>query len=120
AQVVTNERLSAGVQEMADQLQEVLRRLKRRLDWALGQLDRLDAIRRRQGSLKPDEDALFLRCDRLVKKLKGELGRNRQHAEGYDDTNTYGVLAAEGFLPGYGLETGSVMEIGRASCRERV
>src|SRR5262249_6282670 len=33
----------------------------------------------------------------------------RRDAEGYDDVNTYGVLAAEGFLPGYGLEVGSVL-----------
>jgi hypothetical protein len=109
ADVVTSEALLNGIRGMTGHLHEVVRRLKRRLDWALGQLDRLDAIRRRQGSLKPDEDALFMRCDRLVKKLKGELGRNRQQAEGYDETNTYGVLAAEGFLPGYGLETGSIV-----------
>lgn len=107
--VVAPDRLREGIREMSSRLQEVLRRLKRRLDWALGQLARLDGIRRLQGSLRPDEDALFIRCDRLVKKLKGEIGRNRQQAEGYDETNTYGVLAAEGFLPGYGLEIGSIM-----------
>ena len=35
--------------------------------------------------------------------------RRRREAEGYDDVNTFGVLAAEGFLPGYGLEVGSVL-----------
>jgi SOS-response transcriptional repressor LexA len=41
--------------------------------------------------------------------MKGIERRRRREAEGYDDVNTYGVLAAEGFLPGYGLETGSVL-----------
>jgi hypothetical protein len=44
----------------------------------------------------------------LVKKLKGEAKRRANQAEGVDETNTYGVLAAEGFLPGYGLDTGAV------------
>lgn len=108
AVAVTEERLTEGVRDLATQLAEVLRRLKRRLDWALAQLQRLEAIRRQKGSLEADEDALFARCDRLVKRLKGELRRQRQQAEGYDETNTFGVLAAEGFLPGYGLEVGSV------------
>ena len=38
-----------GIRQMAAALQEVIRRLKRRLDWALTQIDRLNAIRARQG-----------------------------------------------------------------------
>ena len=45
---------------------------------------------------------------RLIKRLRGANRRTRREAEGYEDTNTYGVLAAEGFLPGYGLEVGSI------------
>ena len=41
-------------------------------------------------------------------RLKGQAPRRRRESEGFDDTNTYGVLASEGFLPGYGLEAGSV------------
>ena len=33
----------------------------------------------------------------------------RIQAEGHDDANTFNVLATEGFLPGYGLETGAVV-----------
>jgi hypothetical protein len=44
-----------------------------------------------------------------VKRLKGIESRRSREAEGIDDINTYGVLAAEGFLPGYGLDTGYVM-----------
>jgi hypothetical protein len=42
------------------------------------------------------------------RSFKGEARRRASQAEGFDDTNTYGVLAAEGFLPGYGLDTGAV------------
>jgi hypothetical protein len=70
---------------------------------------RLDEVRAKKGTLDPDEDALRLRCDQLVKKLKGVETRRRREAEGYDDTNTYAVLAAEGFLPGYGLDIGTVV-----------
>ena len=73
------------------------------------QIGRLNALRERRGTLEPDDEALFRRCDRLVKRLKGTDRRSRRQAEGHDDVNTFSVLAAEGFLPGYGLEVGSVV-----------
>jgi SOS-response transcriptional repressor LexA len=92
-----------------DALQQVLRTLKKRLDWALGEMRRLASAREQRGTLDPDEDALFQRCDRLIKRFKGQLPRHRRETEGVDDISTYSVLAAEGFLPGYGLEIGSVL-----------
>ncbi len=106
--VVTDGGLAECLDGMVDRLARVVDRLRRRLRWALDQLDRLHQRRQRTGSLEPDEDRLHARCDHLVKRLKGERKRRPQEGEGYDDTNTYGVLAAEGFLPGYGLETGAV------------
>ncbi len=100
--------LERHVRQMHDQLAGVIRTLKRRLDWALDQMHRLEEVRRRKGTLDIDEQSLYRRCDRLVKRYKGLIRRERQEAEGYDDTNTYAALAAEGFLPGYGLEIGSV------------
>ena len=81
----------------------------RRLHWALTQIKRLNVLREKQGDLEPEDDTLFRRCDTLVKRLKGTIQRRRREAEGYDDVNTYGVLSDEGFLPGYGLERGSVL-----------
>jgi len=107
--VVKDEVLEGYVDGMADALKSVLGRLNKRLHWALEQLSRLDAVRHRKGTLDPEEDALRNRCDRLVKKLKGISRKKRREAEGYDDTYTYSVLAAEGFLPGYGLDSGSVV-----------
>ena len=108
-EVATSAVLRAHVQGMVTGLSEVIGRLRRRLRWAMGQIRRLNALREQQGDLEHADDALFRRCDRLVKRLKGTAQRTRREAEGYDDVNTFGVLAAEGFLPGYGLEIGSVL-----------
>jgi len=109
AAVVAPERLGAQTSAIAERLSDVIARLARRLQWALDQMRRLDEARAKKGTLDPDEDALRLRCDRLIKKLKGIETRRRREAEGYDDTNTYTVLAVEGFLPGYGLDIGTVI-----------
>lgn len=108
SEVVSREQLESVIGGFADQLQGVIDRLFQRLQWALAQLERLRKVAAGKGALDADEEALRARCERLVKKLKGEVRRNRNQAEGVDDTNTYGVLAAEGFLPGYGLDTGAV------------
>ncbi|MBM4052929.1 MAG: DEAD/DEAH box helicase [Planctomycetes bacterium] len=109
AAVVTPAELRRHVADMVPGLEQVLVRLNRRLRWARDQIRRLNAVREAQGTLEPEDDALFRRCDALVKRLKGTARRGRREAEGYDDVNTFGVLAAEGFLPGYGLEIGSVL-----------
>ncbi len=108
AAVVADAALQGHVQRFADELEEVVARLRHRLKWAMRQIGRLNREQERKGSLEPPEEALRRRCDRLVKQLKGTSPRNWRHAEGHDDANTFGVLAAEGFLPGYGLETGAV------------
>jgi ATP-dependent helicase YprA (DUF1998 family)/rubrerythrin len=108
AAIVEESVIERHVTGTARELAEVLNSLWRRLQWALAQLRRLDEERRHKGTLDPDQDSLHRRCDRFVKKLKGVESRRRREAEGHDDTNSYAVLASEGFLPGYGLETGSV------------
>jgi hypothetical protein len=109
ADVTRPEALRAHVSGMIGGLNDVIARLGRRLRWAMEQIKRLNAVREKQGDLEPEDDALFRRCDALIRRLKGTARRTRREAEGYDDVNTFGVLAAEGFLPGYGLEVGSVL-----------
>jgi hypothetical protein len=103
ADVVSAAQIESIIDGLPTELQNVIGRLFQRLQWALGQLERLRKVAEAKGSMDPDEEALRSRCERLVKKLKGEAKRRANQAEGVDDTNTYGVLAAEGFLPGYGL-----------------
>jgi hypothetical protein len=107
-EVVTEERLQSALLETTHELAKVINVLKKRLVWSMEQMRRLESKRGHRGTLDPDEDALYNRCDRLIKRYKGQSHRGRREAEGYDDTVTYGVLAAEGFLPGYGLESGSI------------
>ncbi|MDA2923350.1 DEAD/DEAH box helicase [Acidobacteria bacterium AH-259-L09] len=107
--VVKEEILSQYLTEMGEELKKVISRLWYRLHWAMDQLERLGEVRRSQGTLDAAEEALWNRCDRLIKKLKGITSRTRLEHEGYDDTYTYSVLAVEGFLPGYGLDTGAIV-----------
>jgi len=109
ADVTTAVALRSHVTSFVPELQAVIGRLSRRLHWARAEIKRLNKVREQRGDLEQEDEALFRRCDALVKRLKGTARRARREAEGYDDVNTYGVLAAEGFLPGYGLETGSVV-----------
>jgi ATP-dependent helicase YprA (DUF1998 family) len=109
AEAVSPETLAAYVDGIVEALSQVVGRLRRRLQWALDQLSRLERERSARGTLDAEEDSLRQRCDRLIKKLKGDESRNRREAEGFDETNTYSVLAAEGFLPGYGLDAGFVV-----------
>lgn len=108
ADVISQTSVEAIIDRFSADLQTVVDRLFQRLQWALNQLERLRTVASAKGTLDPDEEALRNRCERLVKKLKGEARRRFNQAEGIDDTNTYGVLAVEGFLPGYGLDTGAV------------
>ncbi len=109
AEVVTPAVLREHIDQMVPRLEAVVARLAGRLHWTMAQIARLSRSREQRGDLDPDDDALFRRCDRLIKRLKGTAKRQRREAEGYDDTNTMGVLAAQGFLPGYGLEVGSIL-----------
>ena len=75
-------RLRAHVEAFADRLEAVVGRLHRRLRWALDQIRRLNQRRERQGTLDPEDEALFRRCDKLVKRLKGVGRRSRSQAGG--------------------------------------
>jgi len=107
--VTTPAELRRHVEGFCGGLREVIARLDRRLKWALAQIKRLNALQDTQGTLEGEDAALRRRCEAVVKRLKGTERRRRREAEGYDDVSTFGVLAAEGFLPGYGLEVGSVL-----------
>ncbi len=102
--------LAATVDGVAGSLAAVLKRFKRRLEWARGELDRLANEERIKGVLDPEDQAHRRRCQRVIARLKGQAQRTRSQAQGGpDDSETMGALAREGFLPGYGLESGSII-----------
>lgn len=108
-EVVESVALLRHVEMMKSEFEGVLNRIRKRLLWAHNEINRLNQLRAKYGTLEQEDEAHFRRCDRLIKKMKGIQTRRRQEAEGVDDINTYNMLAAEGFLPGYGLESGSVV-----------
>ena len=107
--VVSPDSLRAIIQAMQVNLAGVVKRIWERLQWAQRQLRMLEGIARRRGSLNDEEKSIRWRCEKLVDKLRGTSKRGRDEMEGLDDTNTYAMLAMEGFLPGYGLDRGSVL-----------
>jgi ATP-dependent helicase YprA (DUF1998 family)/SOS-response transcriptional repressor LexA len=109
ADVVSVGALDGHVAGFVARLETIVARLGQRLRWAMEQIRRLNQIREKRGDLDPEDEGLFRRCSAFVKRLKGTAARARREAEGYDDVNTFSVLAAEGFLPGYGLEVGAVL-----------
>ncbi len=109
AEVANADKLAEHVLGMTGELESVTRRLHRRLAWALNQMRLLENRRVSIGALDDEQDAFYQRCKRLVQRLKGTSKRQRREAEGFEDTITMGVLASEGFLPGYGLDVGSVV-----------
>jgi len=110
AEVVDDDELQKLIVEMPEKLQEVIGRFKRRLDWALGEIRRLSAVKMQKGSLDKEDESHEHRCDRVVKRFKGTLKKTRDKAQGgSDDSQTMSSLAREGFLPGYGLESGNII-----------
>jgi hypothetical protein len=110
AEAVDIAKLGRVIDEMAKQLADVLRRFKRRLDWARGELSRLAQEEARKGVLDPEDQSHRRRCQRVIERFKSSVPRARSDAQGGpDDADTMGALAREGFLPGYGLESGSII-----------
>jgi hypothetical protein len=110
AETVSLERIEAIVDGMTLALTDILQRFKRRLDWARGELSRLAREETQKGVLDPEDQAHRRRCQRAIERLKGQAQRTRAQAQGSaDDSDTMGALAREGFLPGYGLESGSII-----------
>lgn len=113
AEAVTEPLLRKMLQETSDELNTVARRLFRRVHWAFQETQRLERLKRTTGTFDHSEDeAHYRRCDALIKKYKGLYWKKRKSQTVDDGISTYGVLAAEGFLPGYGLDTGSVRATG--------
>jgi hypothetical protein len=110
AAAVTPAVLARVIDEVVPSLEAVLKRFKRRLDWARSELSRLADEEARKGVLDPEDQAHRRRCQRVISRLKGTARRRRGDAQGgMMDSETMGALSREGFLPGYGLESGSIV-----------
>jgi hypothetical protein len=101
--------LKEAVEGFTKELGAVMVRLQRRLNWAHETVTRLNQLQTSTGTLEPSDEAIRRRCERYIKRIKGELKKKKSEGEGRDETITYSVLALEGFLPGYGLERGTIL-----------
>lgn len=106
-ELVSAEALRTILGAMPGRLAAVIARLWARLQWALELKRRLNRNEEQRGALDAEEKALRRRCDAVIEKLKG--GDRNNAAEGPDEINTFAALANEGFLPGYGLDRGSII-----------
>jgi len=71
-EAVGTTQLEEVVDGMAFEMQAVIKRFKKRLDWALGQLAQLRQVEAKKGSLDPEDAADRSRCVRLVRRFKGD------------------------------------------------
>jgi ATP-dependent helicase YprA (DUF1998 family) len=107
--VVSDARLESIVDGLESELRQILMRIHRRLRWHQEQIQSVNRRSEEFGGAPSEEEAAHRRrCERFVARLKGDSHRGWSDAEGQDETYTWSVLAAEGLLPGYGLESGSV------------
>jgi ATP-dependent helicase YprA (DUF1998 family) len=112
AAAVTDAQLERAIKNFVPELRAVMQRIQKRLHWAHRTITRLNTEQQKTGTLDRLDEATRKRCEMYIKRIKGEIGKKRSEAEGQDDSITYSVLAREGFLPGYGLERGSILGTG--------
>jgi hypothetical protein len=89
--------IKQAIDQTADELEVVLKRLHRRLVWANS--TRADLHRKKDaGPLEREEEQLLRRCDEYITSI---IRRDQS-------TYTLTVLGVEGFLPGYGVYEGGI------------
>lgn len=98
---LNDENLKKVITNSPERLSKVVSRLDKRVKWAMSQLHKLNQISvTLNKTLENDEKALRQRCEKIIEKLKDESS---------PENNTYNILSLEGFLPGYGMDTGSIL-----------
>ena len=85
------------IDQTADELETVIKRLHRRLTWARS--TRAELHRKKDSRvLEREEEQLLRRCDEFINSI---MRRDQS-------TYTLTVLGVEGFLPGYGVYEGGI------------
>jgi DEAD/DEAH box helicase/Helicase conserved C-terminal domain/Domain of unknown function (DUF1998) len=97
AELASRETIDETITETAAELDNVLRRLHRRLTWARSTRAELHK-KKDAGLIEKEEEQLLRRCDEFINSI---VRCDRA-------TYTLIVLANEGFLPGYGVYEGGI------------
>lgn len=92
-EIVSEKSIEIYINQMTDDLQEVIKRMYKRMRWAVNKIKSIDI-----SCSKNEEYKLVLRCKDYINKLKEKKSQNY----------TLSVLAMEGFLPGYGVYESSI------------
>ncbi len=93
-----------------EELQRQINHLFERVQWATTQLNKLSNKAGIEGFLSdPMDKAIRKRLEQYLDALKGPLLGKIDPQSLSEESLTLSYLAAEGFLPGYGLDTGSVL-----------
>lgn len=108
AHKVTKDSVRGTITSFPADLSKVIESLRARVRWLVDQID--DFNKRSSGgrTLTAEEEGSRYRYNKMLNRYKGQTSKSFSENEGVDDFLTMSVLAGEGFLPGYGLETGSV------------
>jgi len=97
AELATTEAIATVISETAGELDDVLKRLHKRLTWARSTRSELHR-KKDTGLIEKEEEQLLRRCDEFINNI---VRSDRT-------TYTLSVLSVEGFLPGYGVYEGGV------------
>ncbi len=114
--VVSDANIQRVIDETADKLHVIITRIQRRQKWVSEEIKRLNAKAAQHGGIndKKEEEAYLNRLKRQIFKYQGEICASRR-TDVLEEINTYNVLAVEGFLPGYGMDTGNIIATGEMS-----
>lgn len=96
-ELASKDGLCQVIGDTASALEEVLKRLHRRLTWARSTRASLHK-KKDEGLIEREEEQLLRRCDEFISSI---VKRDRS-------TYTLSVLGNEGFLPGYGVYEGGI------------
>ncbi len=108
AESVTGGVLESVLDAMAEALSETVRRLLERVAWARRELDRINSAFTDTALFDPIDKVIKYRLERFLAQLRPGA-RNQSTDFISEDSYTLSYLALEGFLPGYGLDTGTIL-----------
>lgn len=102
AELADRPAIERSIDETSEQMEAVIKRLHRRLNWARSTRAELHK-KKDAGLIEREEEQLLRRCDEYIKSI---VACDRP-------TYTLTVLAVEGFLPGYGVYEGGITAAAR-------
>lgn len=102
------EKLETVLDGMANALADTVRRLRERVAWAQRELKRISEVFNDTALYDPLDRVIESRLKRFLSQIR-PIGQIQNAEVLSDESFTLSYLALEGFLPGYGLDSGSIL-----------